>query len=104
MDKIANWNLDYVASEQPGKNIVLLRYAVQADEEVAYEVCLDGKFVSSGKALIKQNCYLSLPSTPGDHILTVTAPGYATWQKTITLLEGSKNGQNFLVELKRFEK
>ena len=101
MDKIANWNLDYVTSEQPGKNIVLLRYAGQADEEVAYEVCLDGKFVSSGKALIKQNCYLSLPSTPGDHVLTVTAPGYETWQKTVTLLEGSKNGQNFLVELKK---
>ena len=104
MDKIAHWNLDYVTSEQSGKNIVLLRYSVQADEEVAYEVCLDGKFVSSGKALIKQDCYLSLPASPGDHILTVTAPGYETWQKTITLLEGSKNGQNFLIELKKSTK
>ena len=93
-----------VTSEQSGKNIVLLRYSVQADEEVAYEVCLDGKFVSSGKALIKQDCYLSLPASPGDHILTVTAPGYETWQKTITLLEGSKNGQNFLIELKKLTK
>jgi len=104
MDKIANWNLDYVTSEQSGKNIVLLRYAVQADEEVVYEVCLDGKFVSSGKALIKQYCYIGLAATPGDHILTVTAPGYETWQKTVTLLEGSKNGQNFLVELKKSTK
>jgi len=101
MDKIAHWDLDYVTSKQPGKNIVLLRYAVQADAEVVYELCLDGKFVSSGKALIKQDCYLSLPSTPGDHILTVTAPGYETWQKTVALLEGSKNGRNFLVELKK---
>jgi len=104
MDKIANWNLNYVTSEQPGKNIVLLRYAVQADAEVVYDLCLDGKFVSSGKALIKQDCYLSLPATPGDHILTATAPGYETWQKTVTLLEGSKNGQNFWVELKKSAK
>lgn len=74
---------------------------MQADEEVVYELCLNGKFVSSGKALIKQDCCLSLPSVPGDHVLTVTAPGYETWQKTVTLLEGSKNGQNFLVELKK---
>ncbi|MCG2660577.1 MAG: hypothetical protein L6437_10075 [Kiritimatiellae bacterium] len=104
MDKIAHWNLDYVTSEQPGKNIVLLRYSVQADEEAVYEICLDGKFVSSGKALIKQDCFLSLPTIPGDHILTVTAPGYETWQKTVTLLEGSKNGQNFLIELKKSAK
>jgi len=101
MDKIANWNLDYVTSEQPGKNVIPFRYAVQAEEEVAYEVNLDSKLVSSGKSLVKQYCYLSLCASPGDHILTVTAPGYETWQKTITLLEGSKNGQNFLVELKK---
>jgi hypothetical protein len=104
MDKIANWNLDHVASEQSGKNIVFLRYAVQAENEALYEVSLDGKLVSTGKALIKQDCYLSLPTTPGDHVLTVTAPGYETWQKTVTLLEGSKNGQNFLVELKKAAK
>ena len=85
---------------QSGKNTVPFRYAVQANEEVVYEVCLDGKFVSSGKTL-KQYSYLSLSATPGDHVLTVTAPGYETWQKTVTLLEGSKNGQNFLVELKK---
>lgn len=103
-ESLRNEPMQSITSEQSDKNIVLLRYSVQADEEVAYEVNLDGKLVSSGKALIKQYCYLSLPVTPGDHILTVTAPGYETWQKTVTLLEGSKNGQNFLVELKKSTK
>lgn len=62
------------------------------------------KIVSTGRALTKQYCYLSLAATPGDHVLTITAPGYETWQKAITLLEGSKNGQNFLIELKKSAK
>ncbi len=94
-----------ITFQQPGKNIVQFRYAIQAEEGVIYEVNLDGKFVTSEKAQ-KQYSYHSLCATPGDHALTVTAPGYETWQKTITLLEGSrnKNGQDFLVELKKSTK
>ena len=89
-------------SEQPGKNIApFLRYTVQAEEEVAFEVNLDGKFVSCSKTMLKAYSYHRLSSTAGDHALTVTAPGYETWQRTITLLEGSNNDQQFLIELKK---
>ena len=35
-------------------NLVMLRYSVQAEDEVLYEVNLDGKLVSTGRALTKQ--------------------------------------------------
>ena len=101
MDKIANWNLDYVTSEQSGQNNVPFCFSVKADEQVGYEVNLDGKLVSSGKALVKQYQYHNLTATSGDHVLTVTAPGYETWQKTVTLSEGSTSGPNIVAELKK---
>ena len=89
-----------MAVQQPAQKMIPFRYSVQAEEEVACEIKIDGKLVSTGKTQ-KQTCYFSLAATPGDHVLTVIAPGYETWQKTITLLEGSKGGQNFLIELKK---
>jgi hypothetical protein len=47
---------------------------------------------------------IELAATARDHFLTVTAPGYETWEKLITVMGGTKYAQNFLVELKKSEK
>jgi hypothetical protein len=79
---------------------------VQAETEVSYEFHLDGKFVSSGKTLPPgkgmQMCEMA--TTPGDHVLMVTAPGYETWQKTVTIMTGTKHGSHFRIDLKKSEK
>ena len=78
------------------------RCVVVSGAEVIYEVHLDGKLVSSAKTLPpgKGEMSIELVATPGDHVLTVTAPGYETWSETITVLDGVKHGQLFLAELK----
>jgi hypothetical protein len=45
-----------------------------------------------------------LSAAPGDHVVTITAPGYETWQKTITLSKGSTSGPNIVAELKKSAK
>jgi len=79
---------------------------VQAETEVLYEFNLDGKFVGSGKTLLPghgmQAC--GMTATPGDHVLIVTAPGYETWQRTVTIMSGTKYGSSFRIDLKKSEK
>jgi len=41
---------------------------------------------------------IKLFAATGDHVLTVTAPGYETWQKTITVMSSTAC---FWVELKK---
>ena len=76
------------------------------DLVVIYEINFDGKLVSSGRTIPKEKGtqILEFTTPPGDHVLTVTAPGCETWQKTITVMGGIKYGQTFLVELKKSEK
>jgi len=83
--------------------IAPFRCVVVSGAEVIYEVHLDGKLVSSAKTLPpgKGEMSIELVATPGDHVLTVTAPGYETWGETITVLDGVKYGQLFLVELNK---
>lgn len=76
------------------------------DEMATYEIKLDGKLISSGRTIPKEKGtqVLEFTTTPGDHTLIVTAPGCATWQKTINIMDGARFGQPFLVELKKPEK
>jgi len=73
---------------------------------VAYETTLDGKLISTGRTMPKEKGtqMLEFMATPGDHVLTVTAPGCEIWQKTINILDNARVGQTFLVELKKSEK
>jgi hypothetical protein len=73
---------------------------------VAYEITLDGKLISTGRTMPKEKGtqMLEFTATPGNHILTVTAPGRETWQKTINIMDNARFGQPFLVELKKSEK
>jgi len=102
--KSDNGNINAAATNDGNAITFLCR--VQAEAEVFYEIHIDGKTVGSGGSAPNPKNKMThiLSAAPGDHILTVTAPGYETWQKTITLLEGSKNGQNFLIELKKSTK
>ena len=76
---------------------------VQAETEVFYEIHIDGKVVGSGNAIPNSKNKMThiLSATPGDHAVTITAPGYETWRKTVTLSADSKIGQNILAELKK---
>ena len=75
-------------------------------EMVTYEITLDGKLISTGRTMPKEKGtqMLEFTATPGDHILTVTAPGCEIWQKTINIMDNARFGQTFLVELKKSEK
>ena len=76
------------------------------DEMVIYEIQLDGKLITSTRTIPKEKATQmhEFAAFPGDHVLTVTAPGCAKWEKTITLTGGTKYGQTFQVELKKSEK
>jgi len=95
-----------VTCKQSDVPLVPFTCIVQAETEVSYEFHLDGKFVSSGKTLPPgkgmQMCEMA--TTPGDHVLMVTAPGYETWQKTVTIMTGTKHGSHFRIDLKKSEK
>ena len=82
------------------------RCYVESGTEMAFEVHLDGKFVSSSKTMppAKGTMEVDLVTTPGDHVLAVTAQGYETWRKNITVLDGLKYGPVFLIDLKKAEK
>lgn len=95
-----------VTCKQPDTILVPFSCIVQAETEVTYEFHLDGKFISSGKTLPPeigvQMCEMS--AMPGEHVLMVTAPGYDTWQKTVTIVTGTKHGSHFRINLKKSEK
>ncbi|MFA7256450.1 MAG: hypothetical protein WC047_02605 [Kiritimatiellales bacterium] len=95
-----------VTCKQSAVPLVPFSYIVQAETEVSYEFHLDGKFVSSGQTLPPgkgmQMCEMT--STPGDHVLMVTAPGYETWQRTVTMMSGTTRGSHFRIDLKNSEK
>lgn len=95
-------------SKHSAQNNVRFLCAVQSatDEMAIYEIKLDGKLISSGRTIPKEKGtqVLEFTTTPGDHVLTVTAPGCETWQKTINIMDGVRFGQPFLVELKKSEK
>jgi len=99
-----------VTSQQPDLPNVPFTCVVQAETEVLYEIDLDGKFVSSGKTFPPEKGLLQsmeLTAIPGDHILTVTAPGYETWQKKVTIVNRTSNtkyGPSFRIVLKKSEK
>ena len=94
-----------ITGKPPAQTATPFRCYVEAGTEVAYEIHLDGKLVSCNKTIPqgKGKMEIDLVAYPGDHILTVTAQGYETWRKTITILDGLK-WPTFLVELKRAEK
>lgn len=94
-----------VTCQQAADPMVSFTCIVQAETEVLYEIQLDGKFVTSGKTMSGgsiQACEMT--ATPGDHVLMVTAPGYETWQRTVTLMSGTKHGSHFRIDLKNSEK
>lgn len=97
-----------VTCKQSVQNNVPFNYRVQPETDaiVVCEIHLDGKFVSSYRTMPKEKgeSWLKLATTPGDHVLSVTAPGFETWQKTITVIGGTERGPFFLVELKKSEK
>ncbi len=63
-----------------------------AEPDIIAELTLDGDLIFSGKTRAEKNgnlVYCKLKTTPGDHELVVTAPGYAAWKKTITIIGGT---------------
>lgn len=96
-----------VASSVPksGDNAITFFCRVQAEAEISYEIRIDGKKAGSGSMIQNPKDKMThiLSATPGDHVLTVTASGYETWQKTITLSD-SNAGQNISAEMKKTEK
>ena len=95
-----------VTCKQAAVPLVPFNCIVQAETEASYEFHLDGKFVSSGRTLPpgKGMQAYEMAATPGDHVLMVTAPGYETWQRTVTLMTGTKSGSSFRIDLKKSEK
>ena len=95
-----------VTCKQPDSTVAPFSCIVQSETEVLYEIHLDGKFVSSNKTLPPGRGMqaIGMTATPGDHVLMVTAPGYETWQKTVTIMSGTKNGSSFRIDLKKLEK
>lgn len=88
---------------ESGDNTISFLCRVQAAAEIFYEIHIDGKVVGSGNAIPNSKDKMThiLSATPGDHVVTITAPGYEIWQKSITLSADSKTGQNILAELKK---
>lgn len=90
-----------ITGKQSGANLVPFTCIVQAETEVLYEFHLDGNFVSSGKSLPPgkgmQMCEMT--ATPGEHVLMVTAPGYKTWLRTVTIMRGTQHGSHFRIDL-----
>ncbi len=91
-----------VICKQSAQNDAPFNCVVQSETDaiIAYEVHLDDKLVSSGRAMPKEKdmTMLKLAANTGDYTLTVTAPGCETWQKTITVMGNIEKGQFFLVE------
>lgn len=89
--------------KKPEAVIVPFTCIVQADTEVNYELNIDGKFVSCGKTLPpgKGMQICEMTATAGDHVLMVTAPGYRTWLRTVTLMSGTRRGSHFRVDLEK---
>ena len=87
-------------------NMVPFSCIVQSNAEILYEVHLDGNFVSSGKTLPpgKGIQLLDMAATPGDHVLMVTAPGYETWLRTVTIMSGTQHGSHFRIDLMKSTK
>jgi len=83
--------------------IVPFTCIVQSETEILYEIHLDGNFISSGKTLPSgkgmQMCEMT--AIPGDHVLMVTAPGYETWQRVVTIMSGTKHGSHFRIDLNK---
>ena len=52
-------------------------------------------FLSNSMPKEKGTQMLEFTATPGDHVLTVTAPGCETWQKTINIMDNARFGQSF---------
>ena len=73
---------------------------------VSYEIQLDGKLIASARTIPKEKATQmhEFAAFPGDHVLTVTAPGSERWEKNITITGSTKYGQTFQVELKKSEK
>jgi hypothetical protein len=92
--------------KQSDATMVPFTCIVQSETEILYEIHIDGNFVSSGKTLPPgkgmQMCEMT--ATPGDHVLMVTAPGYETWQRTVTIMSDTKRGSHFRIDLKKLEK
>lgn len=76
------------------------------DSVEVYEITLDGELVASGRTVpkAKGTHMLEFTTTPGSHVLTVTAPGCEPWEKKIAVLNVVNYGQTFLVELKKSQK
>ena len=95
-----------VTCKQSDATMVPFTCIVQAETEVLYEFHLDGKFISSGKTLLpgKGMQICEMTATPGDHALMVTASGYDPWQRTVTIMSGTKHGSHFRIDLKKSAK
>ena len=68
---------------------------------VLVEVYLDGGLVFSGKTTKEKDMNLSVcdfSTSPGKHHLAVSAPGYAAWEKEISLVGGTSQ---FWAELRK---
>ena len=83
--------------------IVPFTCIVQSETEILYEIHLDGNFISSGKSLPPEKGMqlCEMTATPGNHVLMVSAPGYETWLRTVTIMSGTKHGSHFRIDLKK---
>ena len=95
-----------VTCMQSGTTMVPFSCIVQSETEILYEIHLDGNFVSSGKSLPpgKGMQLCEMTATPGNHVLMVTAPGYETWLRTVTIMSGTQHGSHFRIDLKKSAK
>lgn len=95
-----------ITCKQSASATVPFSCIVESETEVVYEISLDGKFVSSGKTLPpgKGMQAVELMAIPGDHVVRVSAPGYETWHREVSIMNGTKNGSSFRIDLKKSSK
>ena len=74
---------------------------VQPEAPCHYEMYLDDNFVFSGQANPQGMHTDRLMATPGNHLLRVAAAGHTVWERTITVLKGDKNNQQFWIVLRK---
>ncbi len=72
---------------------------VEPETEVVFEIQLYGKLILSGKSAPQQLNTHHFAASFGDHVLTVTAPGYQMWKRTITVIGGPTKSQGFWAKL-----
>ena len=88
---------------QPKQTVFLdINCVVETEEpNVIAEITLDGDLVFSGKTHKDKSgnlTFFKLRTSPGEYDLIITAPEYATWKKTITILAGN---HEFWAKLKK---